>query len=127
MWNEVGERPDVALRRRLWADLLSRVYGASVDADDLFFQHSYLTIVAKTMATQVLGVDVPDAADLLAGRPFADAGIHGAVESDFFDWVLDAPGGTELVERIARQVGRVHPSRRARGCAQGSVRVAHRS
>jgi len=106
MWAGARERPDVQLRRRLWADLLSRVYGASMDADDLFYQHTYLTIVAKTMATQVLGVGVPQAADLLAGAPFTDAGIHGAVESDFFDWVLDATGGADLVERIARQVSR---------------------
>lgn len=106
MWTEARDRPDVQLRRRLWADLLSRVYGASMDADDLFYQHTYLTIVAKTMATQVLGIGVPQAADLLAGTPFTDAGIHGAVESDFFDWVLDAAGGADLVERIARQVSR---------------------
>jgi SAM-dependent methyltransferase len=106
MWGEVRERPDVELRRRLWSDLLSRVYGGDVGADDLFFQHTYLTIVAKTMATQVLGVGVPSAAELLAGAPFMDAGIHGAVESDFFGWVLDAPGGADLVERIARQVSR---------------------
>jgi len=106
MWAEVRERPDVQLRRRLWADLLSRVYGVSMDADDLFYQHTYLTIVAKTMATQVLGAGVPEASDLLSGTPFTDAGIHGAVESDFFDWVLDATGGADLVERIARQVSR---------------------
>ena len=106
LWAEARERPDVQLRRRLWADLLSRVYGVSMDADDLFYQHTYLTIVAKTMATQVLGAGVPEASDLLAGTPFTDAGIHGAVESDFFDWVLDAPGGADLVERIARQVSR---------------------
>ena len=106
IWTVARERPDGQLRRRLWADLLSRVYGSDVDQDDLFYQHTYLTVVAKTMATRILGVDLPNAADLLAGTAFADAGIHGAVESDFFDWVLDAEGGPDLVERIARQVNR---------------------
>ena len=106
LWAAVSTRPDVMLRRQLWADLLARVYGASVDADDLFFQHTYLTVVAKTMATRILGVPLPGARDLLAGAPFAAVGIRGAVESDFFDWVLDAPGGDDLVERIARQVTR---------------------
>ena len=100
------EHPDVALRRQLWADLLARVYGTSVDQDDLFFQHTYLTIVAKTMAVRILGVDPPNAAELLAGTAFSEAGIHGAVESDFFDWVLDATAGPELVERIAQQASR---------------------
>lgn len=106
LWAEVTQRPDVALRRRLWADLLARVYGANVDADDLFFQHTYLTVVAKTMATRVLGIPLPQAADLLAGTAFTDAGVQGAVESDFFDWVLEARDGPDLVDRIARQAAR---------------------
>lgn len=106
LWATVRERPDVVLRRRLWADLLARVYGTAVDQDDLFFQHTYLTILAKTMATRILGVDLPAPAELLSGAAFAAAGIHGAVESDFFDWVLDAAGGPDLVARIAVQVSR---------------------
>ena len=82
------------------------MYGRSVDDDSLFFQHTYLTIVAKTMATRILGETLPPARDLLEGAPFAAASIHGAVESDFFDWVLDADDGADLVERIARQVSR---------------------
>ena len=106
LWDEVGSEPDVRLKRELWADLLQRVYGSRVNDPDLFFQHTYLTVVAKTMAVQVLGIDLPAAPDLLSGRPFADAGISGAIESDFFDWLLDAPAGGDLVLRIARQVQR---------------------
>lgn len=106
LWQEVRSTPDVALKRTLWADLLQMVYGESVDADDLFFQHTYLTVVAKTMATQALGIPLPQPADLLSGQPFRDAGITGAVESDFFDWILAAPDGSKLVNRIATQAAR---------------------
>lgn len=106
LWEEVAEHPDVRLKRELWARLLERVYGASVDNDDLFFQHTYLTVVAKTMAVHILGMDMPEPADLLAGRPFREVGIAGAVESDFFDWPLVAERGTELVSRIATQAAR---------------------
>ena len=82
------------------------MYGSAVGDDDLFFQHTYLTIVAKTMATRVVGAEMPAAADLLSGRPFQDAGIDGAVESDFFDWVLAGDGSADLIGRIARQVAR---------------------
>lgn len=105
-WAEVGGRPDVRLKRELWARLLERVYGSPVDADLLFFQHTYLSVIAKTMATHVLGADVPDPDDLLAGRPFQEAGIGGAVESDFFDWLLASGRGKDLVRRIALQAGR---------------------
>ena len=106
LWGEVQGRPEVRLKRDLWAQLMERVYGATVDEDDLFFQHTYLTIVAKTMATHVLGMDIPEPADLLAGRPFQEAGIAGAVESDLFDWPLAADQGIDLVRRIALQAGR---------------------
>lgn len=105
-WAEVGARPDVRLKRELWARLLERVYGSPVDADLLFFQHTYLSVIAKTMATHVLGADVPEPEDLLAGRPFQEAGIGGAVESDFFDWLLSSHRGKDLVRRIALQAGR---------------------
>ena len=106
MWGEIGNHPDVRLKRDLWARLLERVYGAPIEADQLFFQHTYLSIIAKTIATHVLGIDVPQPADLLAGQSFQEAGISGAVESDFFDWLLAADGGSDLVRRIALQTGR---------------------
>lgn len=105
-WREVMNSPEVRLKRHLWAQLMQRVYGAEVNEDDLFFQHTYLTIIAKTMATHVLGVDVPGPSDLLAGRPLQEAGISGAVESDFFDWLLVSARGKDLVRRIALQAGR---------------------
>ena len=106
LWRAVRDLPEVELKRRLWADLLAIVYGTTVDADDLFLQHTYLTIVAKTLAVRVLAVPLPEPADLLSGKPFRHAGIAGAVESDFFDWVLQAPGGADLVGRVSRQVTR---------------------
>jgi len=106
VWATVEPRPEVRLKRQLWADLLSRVYGSRIEGDDLFFQHTYLTVVAKAMAVHVLDVGMPSAEDLLSGRPFHEAGIDGAVESDFFDWVLADDRGAELVQRIVRQVAR---------------------
>lgn len=106
LWSQVGEQPDVRLKRELWADLLQRVYGSRINDDDLFIQHTYLTIVAKTMAVQVMGMALPSAPDLLSGKPFAEASIAGAIESDFFDWLLDAEDGAELVLRVAHQVQR---------------------
>lgn len=106
MWEEVADYPEVKLKRQLWAERLKLVYGDSVDADTLFFQHTYLTIVAKTMATLALEIEPPAARELLAGRAFSDAGISGVVESDFFDWILDAKKGAELVGRISAHVAR---------------------
>lgn len=106
IWADVKDQPDVVLRRDLWSKLLQIVYGSNVEEEILFFQHTYLTIVAKTMAVRVLDIAIPDADDLLSGKDFADADIHGAVESDFFDWLLESPKGAAVVNRIANQVAR---------------------
>ena len=106
IWSEVGQRPDVRLKRDLWAQLIRRVYGSTIDEGSLFFQHTYLTIIAKTMAAKVLSVAVADPGDLLSGRGFSEAGISGVVESDFFDWLLDSSKGDDLVRRIALQASR---------------------
>lgn len=107
LWREVGDHQDVALKRQLWAQLLERVYGTAVEEqDELFLQHTYLTIVAKAMAALAMGVETGEWGVLLSGERFRDAGIEGAVESDFFDWVLEAPGANDLVSRIVAQVAR---------------------
>ena len=123
-WAEVGSQPEPRLKRQLWAQRLELVYGAPVDRNDVdasgasdasndvnaydrfFFQHTYLSVVAKTIAMHVLGLPMPDSADLLTGRPFEQAGVGGVVEADFFDWILAAPVGPDLVGRIAQHVGR---------------------
>jgi SAM-dependent methyltransferase len=106
LWDDVKDRPEVQLKRQLWANFLAIVYGSRIDADALFLQHTYLTAVAKTMAMRVLAVPLPEPRDLLSGRAFHQAGIYGAVESDFFDWVLQAEAGADLIARISRQVAR---------------------
>ncbi len=47
-----------------------------------------------------------DPARMLSGEAFASAGIYGAVESDFFDWVIADPEGEALVRRIMAHVRR---------------------
>jgi hypothetical protein len=98
--------PIVALKRQLWADLLKLVYGRELESDALWFQHTFLVVVAKCIALAVmkLGEDEPER--LLSGDAFAAAGINGAVESDFFDWVVADTEGEALVRRIMNHVRR---------------------
>ncbi|MBI2907102.1 MAG: N-6 DNA methylase [Chloroflexi bacterium] len=106
LWMEVSQHPDVRLKRGIWDQLIRRVYGSSLNEDILFLQHTYLTIIAKTMAAKVLNLRAEDPDYLLSGSSFREAGIAGAVESDFFDWLLAAENGPDLVRRVARQAGR---------------------
>jgi hypothetical protein len=85
LWTELRTRSEVLLKRQLWDGLLREAYGTEVGDDSLFLQHTYLTVVAKTIAARVLEQPANDAAAILSGRVIDEAGIHGAVESDFFD------------------------------------------
>ncbi|WP_158305973.1 N-6 DNA methylase [Azospirillum sp. B510] len=106
LWGRLKSDPAVALKRDLWAELLKQVYGREVEGDDLWFQHSFLVVVAKCIALAVMGLPEDDPTRLLSGEAFKSAGIHGAVESDFFDWVVADADGQALVRRIMAHVRR---------------------
>jgi hypothetical protein len=106
VWAELQAHSEVVLKRQLWDGLLREAYGTPVGDDSLFLQHTYLTIVAKTIAARVLDLQADDAAAILSGRALDEVGIQGAVESGFFDWILEVGEGRDLVLRIARQTGR---------------------
>lgn len=88
LWSTLSLSPPVVLKRQLWAQLLKLVYGREVESDALWFQHTFLVIVAKCIALAVLGLREDDPKHLLSGEAFRAAGIGGAMESDFFDWVV---------------------------------------
>jgi hypothetical protein len=107
LWNGLKARPEAILKRDLWNRLLRVAYGGDVEAPDLFLQHTYLTIVAKSVATlALLDTLPPNGEALLTGQAFRDLGIVGAIESDFFDWILLEPEGDDLVMEIARHANR---------------------
>lgn len=107
LWDEIGDDPEVQVKRQLWDRLLRVAYGSEVDAPELFLQHTYLVIVAKAIATAAFVSHLPTSGrDLLDGKDFTDLGISGAVEGDFFDWLLADSEGDSLVLKIARQAAR---------------------
>ncbi|MBL0924257.1 MAG: N-6 DNA methylase [Sphingomonadaceae bacterium] len=108
LWADLADHPEVVLKRQLWDRLLRVAYGTEIDAPELFFQHSYLVILAKTIATLALTGKLPASGrDLLDGEPFRELGILNAVEADFFDWLLcDTEKGDALVLRVAQQARR---------------------
>lgn len=111
---------EVKVARELWARLLRTAFGEAFEDDErLFVNHTLLVLTAEIIAHAVVGFDlrgvVADAGtqahsgrltpgSLVRGWSFADAQIGGVVEADFFDWVLDVPGGQELVAALAFRV-----------------------
>jgi len=106
LWDKLKDNPAVALKRQLWAQLLKLVYGREVETDQLFFQHTFLVVVSKAIALAVLGLHEDDPKRVLSGAAFEAAGVFGAAESDFFDWIVADRDGEELVRRILSHVRR---------------------
>jgi hypothetical protein len=101
--------PTVALKRELWANLLHSALGTQfTDSDDLFLEHTLLVNSAEIIAHLVLGLDVEQLspATLLSGDQFSSAGLYGVVDRDFFDWILEVPGGDGFVTALARRLAR---------------------
>ena len=105
-WQSVADRPEAALKRQLWERHLGLVYGKAVEDDELWLQHTYLVAVAKVIAAGTMGFTNLGPDELLSGRPFRQAGVHGAVEEDFFGWVLDADEGEDIIGRLAAHAAR---------------------
>jgi len=109
LYAEHHAMPTVQLKRLLWSRLLRSALGTQfTDTDDLFLEHTLLVNSAEVIAHLVLGLDVIDLkpATLLRGQRFDEAQIYGVVEDDFFDWVLEVPGGASFVRTLARRLAR---------------------
>ena len=119
--------PTVAVKRRLWQDLLQVALGrdaadANDDSDWLFIRHTYITsLIAVIIQQQLLG-DVARHADerpdaLLKGRILAEqSDLHGIIDADLFTWPTEVNAGGYLRE-IARQVERFDWSQNPREVA----------
>ena len=121
--NEHRELPTVAVKRKLWQELLQVALGQDSTGDDaqtdwLFIRHTYLTTVIALILHAHFGIDVVRQADLnpaglLDGAMLnAQAGLKGVIESDLFQWPGEI-GQTEYVRYIARKVAQFDWSHRA--------------
>lgn len=103
------ENPTVQVKRKLWTQLLRSALGTQFeDNDDLFIDHTLLVNTSEIIAHAVLGLKVQELSPtvLLSGQRFAEAGVFGVVESDFFDWVVEVDGGEAFIRTLARRLMR---------------------
>jgi hypothetical protein len=101
--------PSVKMKRVLWSRLLTSALGTQFeDTDELFIEHTLLVNTAEIIAHAVLGllVDSVSPSALLLGDKFDESGIHGVVEADFFDWVIEVDGGNAFIRTLAKRLSR---------------------
>jgi hypothetical protein len=109
LYNLNRKSPTIQMKRTLWSRLLTSALGTQfADSDELFIEHTLLVNSAEIIAHAVLGLPVEELnpASLLSGNKFDESGIHGVVEADFFDWVLEVEGGEQFVRALSRRLGR---------------------
>jgi SAM-dependent methyltransferase len=109
LYDDHRDEPTVVLKRGLWANLLRSALGTQfTNSDELFLEHTLLVNSAEIIAHLVLGLDATQLspATLLSGDEFSAVGLHGVVDRDFFDWVLEVPGGDGFISSLARRLAR---------------------
>lgn len=99
LYHSAPVKSEVEVKRSLWAKLLRTSFGSGFNDDEtLFLNHTLLVLQAEIIAHAAIGFDVSptgslEARTMATGSEFEAAGIFGVVEADFFDWILDVPGG----------------------------------
>lgn len=105
LWADAAGNNAVALKRELWAKLLTTAFGSQFnDDDELFVEHTYLVLVANAISHAVIGYNLRAGglapATMLSGQEFVSKGITGVGEAGFFDWPLDVAGGDDVVATL---------------------------
>ncbi|MGC4815899.1 N-6 DNA methylase [Micromonospora sp. DT63] len=112
LYRQARNIPEVELKRELWAKLLRTAFGKEFrDYEELFVDHTLLVLTSEIIAHAVVGFNISRTgtltpAMLAQGSAFTTSKVHGAVEADFFDWVLHADGGSEFVSELAHRIAR---------------------
>lgn len=109
LYDRHRKSPTVKMKRTLWSRLLTSALGTQFeDTDSLFIEHTLLVNTAEIIAHAVLGlpVETVSPAALLAGEKFDESGIHGVVEPDFFDWIIEVDGGESFIRTLAKRLSR---------------------
>lgn len=109
MYRKVTDDPTTDLKRQLWARLLRSALGTGFeDQENLFLDHTLLSIEAAAIGHAVMGINLADLAQdpaaMLTGEYFRSSGIYNVVEADFFDWVLMVPEGEKFLRQVIRRI-----------------------
>ncbi len=116
------DNPTVAVKRKLWQDLLEVALGQDSTgdpdtADWLFIRHTYLTTLIALIIQAYFGIDIVHEADnapesLLNGDTLhAHTNLKGVIESDLFQWPAEI-GATQYIRSITRKVAQFDWSKR---------------
>ena len=105
------DHPTVQAQARALGQAAATAFGTNfADDDSLFVDHTLLVAMAEVIAHAVVGFDPGirriASATLMSGQRSPRRGSRGVVEADFFDWIVEVPGGDRFVKSLARRLTR---------------------
>jgi SAM-dependent methyltransferase len=111
LYKQYGTMPHVQVKRQMWARLLTTASGTHfTDENWLFVNHTLLVAMAKVIGHAVINLhpERPElsAGSIMSGSGFLRSQISGVIETDFFDWVVDVPGGEQFIKLLALRLAR---------------------
>ena len=107
LWISAKSKPDVRLKYELWKKSVEIVYGTSGIDESLFIEHTYLTIISKSIAQIAFFEQIPKSGEhILNGKQFKDSNVFGIIENDFFSWINLCDVGNNLVKKVATHIKR---------------------
>lgn len=90
----VKERGELQVAYDEWKKMLSIAYDSFDDSTNNFLIHTYLSVVAKMLAYEVISndsyIDDDEIKGILDGTVFHNLNIGNFVENDFFSWIASA-------------------------------------
>jgi len=91
VFSEAKKYGEVQVSYEQWKKFLSIAYGRFDDTDNAFIIHTYLSVLAKTLAYEVISndafIDDAEMKGILTGSIFHKYHIRNFVDNDFFHWV----------------------------------------
>ena len=104
--HQVEQDPDVQARYQEWQSRLSVVYGQPVGDAELFAVHTYISILARLVASRALHPNTgplhgEDLVKLINGDYFRERDIYNFAEDDFFAWTLNPKVQDDSMKLVA--------------------------
>jgi rubrerythrin len=87
-YERVKDLKEVSLKFNQWKRYMELVYGKNLK-DELFFRHTYLSVLIKILSGQLLEVPYDSIWKLLSGEVFERFGIKNYIDKDFFGWIFE--------------------------------------
>jgi len=91
VFKDAKQHGDVQVSYEQWRKFLSIAYGSFDDTESAFIIHTYLSMLAKVLAYEVLSnddfIDDEEMKSILNGSIFHQHNIRNFVDNDFYHWV----------------------------------------